>query len=259
MMARLAALLRQAIGKSSRSHRTKSIATRDHSDPGKVPLTVLVHDFGNLLNVISASAAGMRDRLPAGVIHREFDDLSRAVTEAAALTREFLLAGHAPSAARQRMDLNRFINLALDTFARLAGNTILVRPQLWAEPVMINAEVPDVERILLNLVLNARDAMPDGGVLTLETAVVVESSSADEIAIVKPRARLRVSDTGYGMRPEVKARMFEPYFTTRSGATGLGANSIAFTVVRLGGTLLVESSPAGGTCVTVYFPLTSVR
>jgi len=99
MMARLASLLRQAIGKSSGSYRTKPIATTDNFDPGKVPLTVLVHDFGNLLNVISASAAGMRARLPAGVTHREFDDLSQAVTEAAALTREFLLAGHAPSAA----------------------------------------------------------------------------------------------------------------------------------------------------------------
>ena len=157
------------------------------------------------------------------------------------------------------MDLNRFISLALETFARLAGDAILVRPELWAEPVMINAEVADVERILLNLVLNARDAMHDGGVLTIETAVVIEPSSADErsSAFVKPRVRLRVSDTGCGMRPEVKARMFEPYFTTKSGATGLGAGSIAFTVVRLGGTLLVESSPASGTCVSVYFPLVS--
>ena len=119
-------------------------------------------------------------------------------------TPQFLVAGHTASASRQRVDLNRFISLALDTFAKLAGSTILVRSRLWAEPVTISAEVSDVERILLNLVLNARDAMPAGGVLTIETAVVIESSRADQSgsAFVKPRVRVRLTDTGCGMRPE---------------------------------------------------------
>jgi signal transduction histidine kinase len=122
------------------------------------------------------------------------------------------------------------------------------------------AELVELERILMNLALNARDAMAGEGVLTIETAVVDPSSNeASEVSLPPSRAHLIVSDTGHGMTPEIRARMFEPFFTTKDYGTGLGLSSVAFTVRQLGGTVLVESKPGRGTSVSVLLPLAAHR
>jgi two-component system cell cycle sensor histidine kinase/response regulator CckA len=197
-------------------------------------------------------------RLPAGAADQEYDDLCQSVGHAAALIHE-LWESRATSAAGQPVDMNRVITLASDTLARVAGDRILLRRDLSVAPVPIIADVADIERILLNLVLNARDAMPEGGVLTIETRVSLQSPDSDEVGTPScPRARLTVSDTGRGMTQKVKASMFEPYFTATGGVTGLGSSSIATTVIRVGGTLSVGSELDGRTCVTVYLPLAAL-
>jgi signal transduction histidine kinase len=120
------------------------------------------------------------------------------------------------------------------------------------------AEAYEVERILLNLVLNARDAMRDGGTLTVETMVMRPGSSttpgsgaAEAVNVV----RFRVSDTGHGMTPEVTARITESFLTTRKMGTRLGLSSVARTVRDLEGTMTVESRPNVGTRVTIQLPL----
>jgi signal transduction histidine kinase len=137
----------------------------------------------------------------------------------------------------------------------------LIDLRLRLSPVTIPvvADALELERIILNLALNACEAVPGQGVVTIETAAAFgESSDPDEGPLRRSHARLTVSDTGGGMAPEVKARMFEPFFTTREKGTGLGLSSVARTVRQLGGTVLVDSEPGRGTFVSVILPLHDV-
>jgi signal transduction histidine kinase len=227
------------------------------ADPGHLSTALYVHDLRSLLNVIVVCADGMAHQLPGGPAGTDYRELLRATERASWLTRELLLAARPGSATRGAVDVNRVISEAGETLARLVGDEVRVTLRLSAEPATAIAAVHEVERILLNLAQNARDAMPEGGTLTFETAVIPASPwapTSDDTPAVNS-VRLRVSDTGYGMTSEVKARIAEPFFTTRKMGTGLGLSSVAFTVEQLGGTITVESQPNVGTRVTIQLPL----
>ena len=222
-------------------------------DPGDLAIAQFAHDLRNLMTVIIGCAECMYQQVPPGRADREFRELRLAAERASMLTRELLLAARPRSQARGQVDLNQIVGAAFDTIARLAGEKIRVRLSVSADPAMVIADVTEVERILLNLALNGRDAMPDGGVLTIETAVV-DNPADNDSAVRGSHVRMTVSDTGGGMTPEVRARIFEPFFTTKDTGTGVGMSSVAFTVRQLQGALSVESQPDGGTSVIVDFP-----
>ena len=220
-------------------------------------IILLVHDLRNLLNVINMCAASIHDRVPHGQADLEFAELQRSIDLATDLVRRLLGPRHRASISRSPQDLNQIIIRASETLAWIVGRAIHVTLRIWPTPLTVIVDAVEVERLILNLGMNARDAMPDGGRLTIETDLVDVDIETDKA--LAPMARLRVSDTGLGMTAEVRARIFEPFFTTKDTGTGLGLNAVAFTVDQLGGTLSVESETGTGTSVTVHLPLSDAN
>lgn len=196
--------------------------------------------------------------VPLGVADNQIALLQRCAERASAIAEEFLIAAHPRFEGRRTVDLNLAVRSAHATLARVTGAGIHFELRLSHEPVPVAAELIELERILLNLALNARDAMPDGGALTVETERIAPIAQGSTSASVG-KARLTVRDTGRGMPAEVKGRMFEPLFTTKPRGTGLGLNSVAFTVRQLQGMISVESSVDIGTTVTIVLPLAHPR
>lgn len=229
-------------------------ATRVHLDLGDLPVAQLVHDLRNALTVMIACSDNIAGLVPEGQADQDLAELRRCASWALTLTRELLTAART-SGARGIVELNGVVAGMAETLARIMGR-IGLSLQLSDEPVPVVADPSDVERILLNLALNARDAMAGRGVLTIRTAIAQGSSASliDGIRLA-PSARITVSDTGCGLTPEVRQRMFDPFFTTKRSGTGLGLSSLAFTVGQLQGTVVVESQAGRGTSVSVVLPL----
>lgn len=229
--------------------------TADTPPDRNLALSQLVHDLKNQLTIMLACADDVARVVPAGVADTQVALLQRCAERASAIAEEFLIAAHPRFDSRRTVDLNLAVRSAHSTLSRVTGPTIQLEFRLASEPAPVAAEIIELERILLNLALNARDAMPDGGVLTVETERIAPVPHSAGPAIGK--ARLTVRDTGRGMPAEVKGRMFEPLFTTKPRGTGLGLNSVAFTVRQLQGMISVESSVDIGTTVTIVLPLSS--
>jgi len=182
--------------------------------------------------------------VPQGVTREDAGELYRCTEFAMAIARDLLTATPRPAQPRPVVDLNRVVVPALQTLSHVMGERVRLRLRFSAEPALVTAEIAEIERIALNLALNARDAMAGEGVLTIATDVF----GADESIV-----RLTVS--GCGITPDVRALMFEPYFTTKSGGLGLGLTSVARTVAQLNGRILVDSEIRRGTAVSVLLPL----
>ena len=241
--------------------RTPNGEPRRESDPSKVDLgdlavAQLVHDLRNQLTVIVSCADNLAGLVPTGSSNTELVHLRRSAARASVLTREILLAARPKFVARRPLDLNHVVAPAAELMSRVAGEGIQIKLQTSPVPVHVVAEFIELERIVVNLVLNAFDAIDGEGVITIETEAV-RSPSASRVEGVQeaPYARLSVTDTGRGMSPEVRARMFEPFFTTKEAGTGLGLSSVAFTVRQLHGSVAVESEAGRGTSLTVILPL----
>ena len=221
------------------------------------PFSHLVHDLKNQLSVLIVCAETVRAAV-AGLAAPEIDALLKAAGRAATITDELLVAAtigaHPCPVPPAPLDLNAVIRSNLTTIRRIAGDRISVRLRLSRDAAMVVAEIIQIERILLNLVLNACEAMPEGGSLLVETTVVC-SKPADAGEPARSGIRLTVADMGRGMCPEVIGRVFEPLFTTKARGTGFGLNSVAHTVKVLQGTIAVESGVDRGTMVTVTLPL----
>jgi signal transduction histidine kinase len=221
-------------------------------------LSQLVHDLKNQLTVMLACADDVARAVPPGVADNQIGLLQRCAERASAIAEEFLIAAHPRFEGRRTVDLNLAVRSAQATLARVTDASIHLELRLSHEPLPVAAELIELERILLNLALNARDAMPDGGVLTVETERIAPVPQG-AASLSAGKARLTVRDTGRGMPAEVKGRMFEPLFTTKPRGTGLGLNSVAFTVRQLQGMISVESSVNIGTTVTIVLPLSRNR
>ncbi|GGR59708.1 hybrid sensor histidine kinase/response regulator [Actinoplanes ianthinogenes] len=205
----------------------------------------VAHDFNNLLAIILNYA----DFLTEEVTEDGRRDLSRirdAADRARALTGQLLLFAKQESAAVEIIDINEVVNCSSELLARTIGANIslVCRPYPQALPVCANRG--RLDQILLNLVINARDAMPDGGVVVLETGRAQGQY-----------VRMSVSDTGCGMSPEVKDRLFEPFFTTKPAdrGTGLGLATVYGIVDDAGGSIQVDSTPGVGTTFEILLPL----
>ena len=213
----------------------------------------VAHDLNNLLTVIVGSAAVAREHLqePAE-LSADLDHVVHAAGRAASLTGQLVEYGHGRAETPQAIDLAEAVREAERTVRLLAGPRVQTVLDVPAAPVPVRIERTDFERILVNLVVNARDAMPRGGRLTVTVRRQVPGGGMPHLR----RAALIVSDTGDGISSAQLTRVFEPFFTTKAPGegTGLGLTTVRETAQRFGGTATIESAVGAGTSVTVTLP-----
>jgi signal transduction histidine kinase/CheY-like chemotaxis protein len=220
----------------------------------------VAHDFNNLLSVIMSYASLAQSDLPTGdPMSADLDEIVTAAQRAADLTRQLLAFSRPQAVAPRIIDLNAVLAGTEKMVRRLVGEDIHVRTVLAADLGRVRLDPGQVEQVLMNLVVNARDAMPGGGSLVIETgAVELDAEFAGEHLGVTPgpHVMLAVSDTGTGIAPDVRARIFEPFFTTKDvgKGTGLGLSTVFGIVRQNRGTIWVYSEPGRGAMFKVYFP-----
>ena len=221
----------------------------------------VAHDFNNLVTAINGYSDLLLDRLGAAAPERrELEEIRRAGDRAAALTRQLLAFSRSQVMRPRVLDLNQVVAGTEDMLRRLLGEDVRLETRLAPEPVAAKADRGQLEQVILNLAVNARDAMPEGGELVLETACVeLEQGFTRQDVPVEPGryAMLSVTDTGEGMEPEVLARAFEPFFTTKEPGrgTGLGLSTAYGIVKQSGGYIFAFSERGVGTSFQVYLPL----
>ncbi len=221
----------------------------------------IAHDFNNMLTVIFGRAQVLLDRLPHDARARgDADAIGEAAERAAALTRQLLAFSRQQRLERRTLDLNTAIVDMAKMLRRLIGENIGVVTTLARTAGWVNADRAQLEQVILNLAVNARDAMPDGGQLTLATDNVdSDGRGGGHLPAALPAGRwveFIVSDTGVGMEPATQARIFEPFFTTKriGEGTGLGLSTVYGIVEQHDGHIVVESAPGHGTTFRVYLP-----
>lgn len=219
----------------------------------------VAHDFNNLLTAILGNAETLwsllreRDDLPLEALISGLEQIVLAGERATSLTRQLLTFSRKQHFEPKVLNINSIISGMQEMLRRLINVQIQLEVDLAPGVRNIFADAGQVELVVMNLVLNARDAMPQGGVLTIATANAAGKSEegADSGQIV-----LMISDTGSGMDEETKANIFEPFFTTKEKGkgTGLGMSTVHDIVTQLGGDITVQSSPGRGSTFRVYFP-----
>jgi PAS domain S-box-containing protein len=220
----------------------------------------VAHDFNNLLTAVLGNLSLAQSMLPDHHAVRELLAASdQAAWRAAELTRQLLAFARRQSVRLEPADVNASVAETLALLRRTLDPRIVIeaRPDPRVGPAL--ADLGQVSQVLMNLCLNARDAMPEGGTLTIESAgVTVDAAHARRVAAAKPGrfVRLRVADTGHGIPPEVRDRMFEPFFTTKEvgKGTGLGLALVHGIVTKHCGWVEVESTPGRGATFDVYLP-----
>lgn len=216
----------------------------------------IAHDFNNLLTAISGNGyflltgAGLGESARADV-----QEILNAADRAADLTRQLLAFSRRQVLQPKVLDPNGVIRELEKMLRRLIGEHIEFECVLRADAGRVKADPGQLGQVILNLVVNARDAMPDGGRLTVETAGVELDAAHPEVK-PGPYTLVAVSDTGSGMDPATKARVFEPFFTTkeRGKGTGLGLATAYGVVRQSGGSIFICSEPGQGACFKIYLP-----
>jgi len=222
----------------------------------------VAHDFNNILAVILGYADLVLKSMPAGDAHRaDIQEIKRASARAAELTRQLLAFSRQQVLEQSSLNVNEIIADVLQLFKRLVAEHVAIELQtedgLWD----ITGDRIRIEQILMNLVANARDAMPGGGTLTLATKNV-EVSAPNQLhkpPVAGQYVRLDVRDTGEGIAEDVLPKIFDPFFTTKEEGkgTGLGLATVHGIVEQSGGYIFVDSQPHRGTAFTIYLPRTS--
>ncbi len=215
----------------------------------------VAHDFNNLLTVIRGNAELALETLPAGdPVADDIQQISQAADRASVLTRQLLAFSRKQVMRPRELEVNELLQSLQSMLERLIGEDYTIRSTYTADPSCIKADPGQIEQVLLNLVVNARDAMPDGGSIAIETSVV---DANDLVQSPSGRAvRISVSDTGVGMAPETMARIFEPFFTTKEvgKGTGLGLSTVFGIVQQSGGHIEVRSELGKGTRFEMTWP-----
>jgi PAS domain S-box-containing protein len=221
----------------------------------------IAHDFNNLLGVISGYAELVSEQIDAeGEVHNSVEQIRKAAERASALTRQLLAFSRQQVLETRILDLNSIVEDMVKMLPRLLGEDVELQASLDPGLGAVKADQGQVEQVLLNLAVNARDAMPGGGKLAIRTGRVRFDS---EVALKHPSMTpgdyvlLSVSDTGMGMDKQTQAHIFEPFFTTkeRGRGTGLGLATVYGFVKQIGGYVWVESEPGIGTTFEIYLPV----
>jgi PAS domain S-box-containing protein len=224
----------------------------------------IAHDFNNLLMVISGYSEFLLERLgPDPRLRGPAQEISNATRRATSLTRQLLAFSRKQILAPKVLDLNEVVTENLKMLTRMIGEDIdlvmVPGPALGA----VRADPGQIDQVIMNLAVNARDAMPQGGKLTIETAnVALDEAFARTHQPVVPGdyVMLSISDTGVGMDSETQSRIFEPFFTTKGAkGTGLGLSTVYGIVKQSGAFIFVDTQPQCGTAFRAYFPRADVR
>jgi two-component system, cell cycle sensor histidine kinase and response regulator CckA len=221
----------------------------------------VAHDFNNLLTAILGFAEMTMDQLPEDDPRRaDVAHILHAGESATALTRQLLAFSRKQILMPVVLDINELLRAVQGILRRLIGEDVELVVTLHAAPLHVHADRGQLEQVVMNLAVNARDAMPTGGVLRIETDVVHLDgafAAAHPGALTGAHARLRLTDTGTGMAPEVLAHLFEPFFTTKEPGkgTGLGLATVYGIVKQSEGYVSAESVEGHGTTFFVYLPL----
>jgi PAS domain S-box-containing protein len=223
----------------------------------------IAHDFNNVLAAIlmQAELAGMHDDLPPG-LPEELELIRESAERAANLTRQLLLFSRRQVMRTSDVDLNAVVTNLGKMLRRIIGEDVLLQLQPWSVALPVNADAGMLDQLLLNLSVNARDAMPDGGTVR----IVTDRVASPEVDRTRPAGlgpgvygRILVSDTGTGIAPEILSRIFDPFFTTKEAGkgTGLGLATVFGIVQQHRGAIQVESTVGAGTTFTAWFPLSA--
>jgi two-component system cell cycle sensor histidine kinase/response regulator CckA len=223
----------------------------------------IAHDFNNLLTAISGYAALTEQQLPRGHgAQRYLREIGRTVQRAVRLTRQLLAFSRSQELDPQVFDLGRVVREMESMLLHVAGNGVEVDFDL-CDSALVYADIGELEQVLMNLVANARDAISDGGRVSIRTttAAVTEGPEAERLGIAPGEyAVLIVADTGSGMDADTRALVFDPFFTTkeRGAGTGLGLSMVQGIVRQSGGAIEVSSVPGTGTTFRILLPLAVV-
>ena len=219
----------------------------------------IAHDFNNLLMVISGYVEFLLERLGSDPgLRGPAQEISNATQRATSLTRQLLAFSRKQILAPKLLDLNELVAENMKMLTRMIGEDINLVMVPGATLGAVRADPGQMDQVIMNLAVNARDAMPHGGKLTIETAnLTLDENFARTHAPLTPGdyIMLAISDTGIGMDNETQTRIFEPFFTTKGvKGTGLGLSTVYGIVKQSGGFIFVDSQPQRGTSFRVYFP-----
>jgi two-component system, cell cycle sensor histidine kinase and response regulator CckA len=222
----------------------------------------IAHDFNNLLTAIRGSAEILElEQGDLDAVASEVAEIKAAADRGAALTHQLLAFARRQPGRVRSIDLNRVVGELCPMLSRLLGEDAQLRLELDPEIVPVMADPGQLEQVIMNLVMNARDAMPAGGLITVSTRNLSASEApADQAGPWSEgdRVQIMVTDSGTGMPPEVRERLFEPFFTTKKPGkgTGLGLPTVQGIVRQHGGTVVVTSAEGVGTSVSISLPRT---
>ena len=219
----------------------------------------IAHDFNNLLTVIRGYADLARGQLGDTPVARDLAAIETAAARATELTRQLLQFARREPVARVRLDVNTVVRTLEPMLARLIGEDILLVVDPDSKTPMVSANSGQIEQAIVNLVVNAKDAMPGGGVVSIRTSdVVVDEAFAAQHPDIGtgPYVLLTVSDTGTGIPPAILDRIFDPFFTTKEPGkgTGLGLSMVFGAIQAADGAILVDSAVDRGTTFRIYLP-----
>lgn len=218
----------------------------------------IAHHVNNLMTVVLWCTDLLAMRSKDGLAQGDVEPIRKAARRAASLAQELLAFARRQPLFPEVVDLNVLVALMRERLRLAAGEGIEVRMDLGERLAAVRVDPEQMKRVMLELVQNARDAMPDGGVLAIETASVsvdVPRAGKDRSIVSGEYVQVSVSDTGCGMDARVLEQAFDPFFTTKEDAAGLGLAAVAGIVAQSGGQVGAASRPGLGTTVTIYLPL----
>ena len=225
----------------------------------------IAHDFNNLLTtVLGYSELLERRRAEADPLRAYVEEIRKAGERASSLTAQLLAFSRKQILKPVPLDLNDAVERMDRLLRRLIGEDLTLTTRLASDLGAVRADPGQIEQVVMNLVVNARDAMPEGGRVTVETAnVYLDATAVDRFPGLAPGwyVMLAVIDTGVGMDPAIQSRLFEPFFTTKEKGkgTGLGLSTVYGIVKQSGGAVAVESEPGRGSTFRIYLPRTDAR
>jgi len=219
----------------------------------------VAHDFNNLLMIITGYSQMLLDAMhPSDPVSGDLDQIVKAAQRATDLTNQLLAFSRRQVARPTVVNLNTLVQEMERMLRRVIGEDIELLTGLSPRLESVRVDAGQIEQVVLNIAVNARDAMPQGGKLVIETANlnITEELRRNHVGpLPGPYVVLSISDTGVGMEPQVMSRVFEPFFTTKDHGTGLGLSTSYGIVKQSGGDIWVDSKPGSGTTFRIYLPV----